>query len=279
MTVLLLLALLQDPDPKHVDELVKQLPHEDVAVRDAAMKKLVAMGEKILPHLERHAKSEDAEVRSRVAQIAFTLRPWNVAPVAAAATAALKAESKLEDWRPALKALLGKLLDELGDDVAPDSRRDAIKAIAKGFEDGMKVVRENADDQKGAVYLVAKARGTEADRGAMIVCESADFGKIDDSIVICLGDVSIGTKLQRSIIIATGKVTLAGEAKNSVVVCQTFTVGEKLRDCTVVASGECTIALDSKECVYVNTNLKIGGKSEKDRQVEKARLPAAARKD
>ncbi len=278
MIPLLLLALFQDPDPKRVDELVQLLRSEDAAVRDGAVKKLIELGEKVLPLLEKHETSKDADVRSRVAQVVFKLRPWKVEPVANAAKTALKEGSRVEDWRPAVKAQIEKLLEELGADVADESKRDALKAISKCFEDGMKVVRENADGQKGAIYLVAKARGTEVDRGAILVCESAEFDKVDDSIIICLGDVKIADELNQSIVIATGKVSLGGGAKNAIIVCGgAFAVGDKLRDCTVVAAGGCPIGGDSKECVFVNTKVTAGGKSENDRHVEKARLPSASK--
>jgi hypothetical protein len=68
------LALAQDAPKPDVAALVKQLGDDDYAVREAATKKLVELGESAVPALEKALKSEDLEVRLRAGRALRAIR-------------------------------------------------------------------------------------------------------------------------------------------------------------------------------------------------------------
>lgn len=276
MAVLFAVVLsLQDLGPAKVEAWVKQLSSDDVAVRDDAEKRLLGCGEKVLPLLEKHAGVEDKEVRSRVAGIMERLRRWTLERVVGAAKEALKEGSKPEEWRPKLKQLVEKLLAELGHDAAAESVRDCRLSIAGSFAETHEVGRENEDRPVNRILLVDRAKGTRADRGVLLVCGSAEFENIDDSVLICLGDVRVTRELEQSVLIAAGKVEIGDDIQNSIVVCAgAFACGKDQRDSTIMALGGAKVAGRCKEGVWVNTPSVECPKREGDREVTNARLPS-----
>jgi len=60
----------RDPEmPKQVEKLIAQLAAKSYADREAATKELIKMGKSIIPLLNKHAKSPDAEIRERIESI------------------------------------------------------------------------------------------------------------------------------------------------------------------------------------------------------------------
>jgi hypothetical protein len=71
---LALAAAVLAEDPADVDGLISKLGDRDYAVREEATKKLVEMGEKAIPALEKALQSEDLEVRVRAGQALRAIR-------------------------------------------------------------------------------------------------------------------------------------------------------------------------------------------------------------
>ena len=63
LTLLIAAALLQDPS---VDDLVRSLSSDDIAVREKATRELQTLGLDKLPQMEKHLRDSNAEVASRV---------------------------------------------------------------------------------------------------------------------------------------------------------------------------------------------------------------------
>ncbi|MHC4933521.1 MAG: HEAT repeat domain-containing protein, partial [Planctomycetota bacterium] len=61
-------------DSASPEDLVRQLGDDDYAVREGATKKLVEMGEKAVPALEKALQSEDLEVRLRAGRALRAIR-------------------------------------------------------------------------------------------------------------------------------------------------------------------------------------------------------------
>jgi hypothetical protein len=91
VTLLLALALLQDPEA-----LIDKLISGELAERDEAVSELVELGPKALPALRKHANHKDAEVKARVLQAIGDIerreRLKSVRPAPVRATVAIKDE-------------------------------------------------------------------------------------------------------------------------------------------------------------------------------------------
>ena len=71
---LAMVAVVGAQDADSAADLVKQLAHDEYAVREAATKKLVELGDKAVPELEEALKSDDLEVRLRAGRALRVIR-------------------------------------------------------------------------------------------------------------------------------------------------------------------------------------------------------------
>ena len=71
---LVAVAVAQQAETKTAADLVKQLGHDNYDVREAATKKLVAMGDKAVPELNKALKADDLEVRLRAGRALRAIR-------------------------------------------------------------------------------------------------------------------------------------------------------------------------------------------------------------
>ena len=193
---------------------------------------------------------------------------------------ALKEDSKLKVWRPALRKAIEAYLKKLGKDAAPESARDAARAMESAFVKAKEVIRANTEKTEGILLVVKDAKGLKLN-STLLICESADFVEIDHSVVVCLGDLKVREELHQSVIFARGKVEVGGnqardEAFNSTIFCEgEFRCVGYGRDSTLLALGGVRIEGRSKENVFVNCPSVKLGDSFKDKQITKKDLPGA----
>ena len=263
-----------------VDNLVKQLGSDDVAARELATNQLIEMGKDVLPFLKKHRNSKDLEVRARLAGIRLHLSMSRMAEVFSFVEKARKEGRKVEEWKPELKTLLVKFLEVLGEDASPESRRDTARLLPRIMERPLGVVRENRDKARKGIYVLNQAKGDKFDDG-LLLCASADYGEIDDSIVICLGDVKI-RELKQSLVFAMGKVEVIGKykdayaTKNSIILCGGgFLCTETALDNTIISPKGVKIVGRSKENAFINSPAVMVGSTFKDRTATKKSLPGS----
>ncbi len=273
---MILLLLVWPQDPKQVDDWVRQLKHDDIAVRDEAAKKLVALGEKVLPLLEKYEKSDDVELRGRVAEVRKRIKPppevWD--EIFAIAQAALKADPKDGKWRPRLKELLGQYIELLGADATPKSLERANEARVRCFDEKFPVLTDNADKVEESSLIVRAAKGKELDRRAIVLCESAEYEKADESIVVCLGDFKVH-EMKRAVVFARGKVSVGRKARDCVIHCDgAFASADEVEDSTILALGGVDVFDDSQENAWINTPDRKIGKVRGDKEFTNPKLPS-----
>ncbi|HTF57097.1 MAG TPA: hypothetical protein VK661_07675 [Planctomycetota bacterium] len=271
-SLLLIAFLSQDFDPKKVEEWVNQLKSDDIAVREAATKKLVECGEKVLPPLEKHAKSEDGDFRSRVAYIIkrLTLKPWKADEALQAAKAALKEDSKPDAWRTELRKQFQRVLDEIGTDGSADSLKFVGKYFEEAFAERRPVSRQLGAKPEEGTFLVAAAKGSKI-KEALLVCESVEATEIERSVIACAGNVK-ATKLRKCFVFATGKIE-AEEIEDCVVYCGSALIcARKSRKCTILAAGAQEFA-ETNEVTFINSPKRKVANPRGERDVEKSMLP------
>ena len=107
MPALLVLVCLaaQDPGAKRAADLVRDLAHELIEVRERAQADLVKMGDAAYPEIRRALESPDAEVRFRAERILKSAAFLGVPEVVKANIELLDADSR-DRWLPAAERLL-----------------------------------------------------------------------------------------------------------------------------------------------------------------------------
>lgn len=252
------LLLLQNPTQEQVDGWVKDLGSDAVEVRDAAEKKLIEAGEKVLPLIAKHEKADDAEVRARLASVRKAVECFRMEAIFAVAEEALKEGSDPAVWKPKLEALVRKYREFVGDHLPEPASKPIEKAMGNAF------------DVKGKATVAMDGMGKTMDR-VLLVCGSAAYERIDDSVVICLGDAT-ATKIEDSLVIAKGRVGLLEEAKRSLIYAGKDFVPPRVERCAVWAVAG-VAGSSSKGTVWINTkNVKLFAGGEDDRSVEIPRL-------
>lgn len=273
MLFLTLLALLQDPHPEQVEAWVKKLSSDEVAVREEAAKKLMEFGEKVVPFLEKHAKTGDPETQSRIAEVIkrLTTRPLKLDDFAAPARAALQEASKPERWRPQLREEVDRLFSELGEDGAADSLKFVGKAFREAFGQERAVSRKLDPKMEKATLLLDKAEAEEIEE-ALVISNSAEFdGPSRRNILVILGNVK-GKRIEKSLIIATGKVE-AEQLEDCIVFAgDSITCTRRARHCTLQAAGAVDVD-ETKDVTFINTKKRKVRKAEEERDIEKMMLP------
>ncbi len=246
-----LLILIQDPDPATVDAWVRQLGHEDVAIREEATRKLVALGEKVLPLLEKHETTAAGEIKVRLAAIRRRLTPFKLGLVFDIAEEALKEGAKVEEWKPKLKGEVDRLFELLGDHV-PAKRRDRIhKAVKEAFWPEAPEVRKGAEKYGRAVVVLDKATGKELEAEVLLICRTCEVEDLKDSVVICLGDVRV-REMSDALVIARGNVEATREIDPSVLFAGgAVKCGGEIEDSAILAMRGVE-ARESNRCAYIN---------------------------
>lgn len=190
-----------------------------------------------------------------------------------AAAAWLADAGKDTEHRPKLRAALKKALALYGGDMSPGGAKAGDDAVATALKDGLASGKEIKGGLKGQIALVAAAKGKKVEAGSLVICDSADFDTIEDSLVICSGDVK-ANKVKGSVILAKGAVTIARDGLSSLVHAGGHVkFGTTLEDCTILAQGGAEAAGKAKNNWFVNTaDVKIKS-NEAARTVKKLKLP------
>ena len=208
---------------------------------------------------------------------AEALRPFLIDDLFGAAAEALKADSKAEAWRPRLREEVTRYVRALGDGVSPAAAKAAADGLAGPFRDALQIVRENKPQAKGVALVLGAAKGKKLEGGTLLVCESCDFEQVDDSVIVCTGDVKIG-KLHRSVVIAKGAVTIGKEMADVMLFCAgRLKIGTTLDNSTILAVGGAEVAGKAKENWFVNTAEKQIKSNAAERVVKKPKLPGGGR--
>ncbi len=181
--------------------------------------------------------------------------------------------AKDTEHRPKLRAAVKKALALFGPDISPGGVKTSDDAVAAALKDAVATVKEIKGGLKGQIALVAAAKGKKVEAGSLVLCDSADFDVIEDSIIICSGDVK-ANKVTRSVIFAKGAVTVAKDGMSCVVYAGGHVkFGTTLEDCTVLATGGVEAAGKAKNNWFVNTaEVKIKS-NEAARTVKRMKLP------
>ena len=123
-------------------------------------------------------------------------KPWTPDEAVTLSKAALKEGSEPKSWRPALKTHLDGFLDRIGKDGSVDSLRFVFKSFEEAFDETRPVVRAVPEKFEKTVLLLKEAKGTKA-KSVLVLCESAEFDEIQDSVVVCAGALQ-AKKLRKS---------------------------------------------------------------------------------
>ncbi|NUN50730.1 MAG: hypothetical protein HUU15_18135 [Candidatus Brocadiae bacterium] len=200
-------------------------------------------------------------------------RPFRIDDIWDAAAAALAADSKEGEWRPRLRDAVHAWRRQFGDAWSAGSGRAVDAAVASALKDGIPVTREIKGGVKGTVALLDAGKGRKIEGGALVVCASGDFESVEDSFVICSGDLKV-QKAARSVFLVRGTLTFVKDA--TAVAIHTdgrLKAGTVLEDATVLALGGAESAGKARGCVWVNTtDLKLKA-NEAPKDVTKRRLP------
>lgn len=187
----------------------------------------------------------------------------------------LKEEGKTKDWRPDLGKRLDVLLKLLGDAPGEKVRERAPRLRIECLDEGHALVTKNQDEIKESAAVLVKAKGKEFERRSVLVCDSGEFEKMKECVVLCMGDLKV-RELERAIVLARGKVTIGRRAAGCLIYAGgRITSDDEIEDCTLLAEGGVEIKNDSEENVFVNTpERKIGSnKKGDDKEVTIPGLP------
>lgn len=241
----ILLLLIQGIEP-----LVKKLTDDNGAVREEATRKLIDMGEAVLPLLEPYERTEDPELRARLAEIRRSLTRFRIVTVFEAAEDVLA--NGLDERRATLAKRLREMLNALSDDLDPTMMTVVSEVLEVSLAERNPFEKENRDAVRQAILAVAEARGTSVGPEAVIICRSAEFDTITNAVVICLGDVK-AKAINNSLIIARGKIDVGIDARRCTVFAGGgFACGRQIRNSAVWAPGGAS-AMVSTRCVWINT--------------------------
>src|SRR5437667_8162385 len=136
-----------------------------------------------------------------VALLQEPAKPWTIDEAISLAKKALKENSEAKDWRPALKGQMDGFLERIGKDASDDSLRFVPESLASSFDDSNPILRKVPDRLEKSVLLATAAKGTKAKR-TLLICESAEFEELHDSVIVCLGDVK-AKKIRKTLVFAT----------------------------------------------------------------------------
>jgi len=262
----------QEPDPAKVDEWMRFLKHEDAAVRDDALKKLVACGEKLLPLLEKYEKGVDAVLRDRAIELRRRLSPFEVDDIFTLAGEAMKADSKPHDWRPKMRDFVRKYVELLGNEAKAKHVKEAVLRMTDAMADGNAVSRANVEAPSSQAVIAEKASGTKAGY-ALLVAGAVSFDRIDESVVVCLGDVKV-RKLEDTILFAKGKVEIGDKGcVRSIVYCAGGFVAADTEGGIILSLGGIEVPGEADGTVWVNAPDRSVGRSRGDREIKVEKLP------
>lgn len=210
---------------------------------------------------------------SKIFEWTAALAPAKVDGAFDEAAAWLAEGAKDTEHRPKLRAAVKKALALFGTDMSPGGLKTADDAVASALKDAVPTVKEIKGGLKGQIALVAAAKGKKVEAGSLVLCDSAEFDVIEDSIVICSGDVK-ANKVTRSVIFAKGAVTVAKDGMSCVIYSGGHVkFGTTLEDSTLLATGGLEAAGKAKNNWFVNTaEVKIKA-NEAPRTVKRQKLP------
>ncbi|MCE9582399.1 MAG: hypothetical protein K8T20_07890, partial [Planctomycetes bacterium] len=120
----------------------------------------------------------------------------------------LKEGAKDTECRVKLRTAVKKYIGLYGDLLSPGGGKAAEAALATALKDAVPSVRVIKGGVKGSVALVPAAKGKKIEGGALVLCDSGEFESIEDSLVICSGDLKVN-KITNSLVIVKGAVTVA----------------------------------------------------------------------
>ncbi|KAF0245039.1 MAG: hypothetical protein FD180_1976 [Planctomycetota bacterium] len=189
------------------------------------------------------------------------------------AAAWLAEGAKDTEHRPKLRGAVKKYFGMYGSEMSPGGVKAGDNAVGMSLKDAVPTVKEIKGGLKGQIALVAAAKGKKVEAGSMVLCDSAEFDVIDESLIICSGDVK-ANKVTKSVILAKGAVTVAKDAMSCVVHAGGHVkIGTTLEDCTILALGGVEAAGKAKNNWFVNTaEVKIKS-NEAARMAKRIKLP------
>jgi len=187
----------------------------------------------------------------------------------------IKEEGKTKHWRLDLGKQLDAFLGILGDKAGRKVLEDAPKVRKDCLDEGHALVTENREEIKESAAVIVKAKGKELERRSVLVCESGDFEKMKECVIICAGDLKV-KELERAIVFAKGNVSIGRRAQGSLIYAGgKITSEDEIESCTLLAEGGLEIKKDSEGNVFVNTpDRKIAAsKKGDDKEVYIPNLP------
>ncbi|MEK7465842.1 MAG: hypothetical protein AAB074_00385 [Planctomycetota bacterium] len=210
---------------------------------------------------------------SKLYEWAAALVPATADSVWVEAASWLADAGKDTEHRPKLRSAVKQYFGMYGVEMSPGGAKAAEGALAMALKDAVPTVTAIKGGLKGQISLVAAAKGKKVEAGSMVLCDSAEFDVIDESVVICSGDFK-ANKISKSVILAKGAVTIAKDAMACVVHAGGHVkIGTTLEDCTILALGGIEAAGKAKNNWFVNTaDVKIKA-NDTPKMVKRIKLP------
>jgi PDZ domain len=236
-----------------IDKLIKQLGSTRFEQREAAMKKLMKIGE-ALPALRQAAQSSDAEVRTRARQI---LEAW-------------RDKLAAREFQRMLARCKGKEVDRFIAEVA--LLKDATKAEHwEGVFDLAEVTLRVAGF-KGTTFTIPdrtmmsnKAYTTDVRAGSAIRFERLIAGSIDIQthmshvVVVSGGDVTTGPILN-SIVFANGDVKVGALVGGGLIICDgNVAIRGDILDSVIIARGTAKVSGSARNSIIIENEKKTLG--------------------
>jgi hypothetical protein len=202
---------------------------------------------------------------------------FKVEELYAVAEEALKKDSRAEDWRPKLRALVHRFAGLIIPDVPKRALPDLQSALPL-LEGQLPVVREHKEPVQDALIVVENAEGKGTSQRVLIVCRSYTAARVTNAIIVCLGDMQ-GNEVRDAVVFVQGKVNLSkGFDECAVYAGGAVTCGGDVEDNAIVAPAGVSCG-NAKGNVFINTS---AWKTELDRgenrEVTRKDLPGRAGK-